>query len=221
MEQAKEFKISRLKLDYNLYPRHRIDRYHVSEMKQAIMAGVTMPPIIADSKSKRVVDGFHRVEAYKALQHTTISVIFRKYATEAEMFIEAMRLNAAHGRALTTYDKAGCIARAEELKLDPETIISALNMTKERYDELKKTRLAEYKLEAVALKMTTSHMAGETLTEGQSQYNIKAGGLNQSFYINQVIAMLEHDAVDWENDRVINGLRKLYELLEKVLKVKV
>lgn len=221
MEEAKQFKISRLKLDYNLYPRHRIDRYHVGKMKQAILAGATMPPIIADAKSKRVVDGFHRVEAYKAMQNTLIPVIFKKYRIEAEMFIDAMRLNAAHGRSLTPYDKASCIARADELKIDPQSIITALNMTRERYDELKKTRLAEYKLEPVALKTSTSHLAGEKLTEEQSQYNIKAGGLNQGFYINQVIAMLECDAVDWENERVTSGLRKLYELLEKVIKVKV
>lgn len=54
-------------LDYGLYPRHSIDSQHVSYMVESIRAGVALPPVVIDKKSKRVVDGFHRVTAFQHL----------------------------------------------------------------------------------------------------------------------------------------------------------
>ena len=52
-----------LVLDFNFYPRHKVDDYHVSEIRASMQAGVIMPPVRADKASKRVVDGLHRVTA--------------------------------------------------------------------------------------------------------------------------------------------------------------
>lgn len=221
--KIEKVKASTLLLDYDLYPREKIDPYHTREMKETLKAGGKLPPILVDRKSNRIVDGFHRVRAYQGLYgaDTEIPTIFKEWKDEASMFLEAIELNATHGRALTAYDKARCIARAETLKLEPELVASALKMTVDRVGELKAARFAQYKSEPAVLKRTASHLAGEDLTYKQVKYNVKAGGMNQSFYINQVIAMLEANTVDWESESVKKGLRKLFELLEKALKVKV
>jgi len=218
-ETAQEVKVSTLVLDYDFYPREQIQSFHVRQMVEAMEAGVILPPIIVDRKSKRVVDGFHRVRAYQKLygKDATIPAILKTYKTEADMFADGIALNTTHGRPLTPYDKARCIARAEELKMEPQMTARALNMTPERLGELRASRIATYKMKPVTLKQTMAHLAGGELTDDQYAYNRKAGGPNQTFFINQIIAMIEADAVNWENDKVVSALVKLYDLLDKVI----
>jgi len=220
-ETTRTIKASVLVLDYDFYPREQIQSFHVRQMVDALEAGGILPPIIVDKKSKRVVDGFHRVRAYQKMygRDTTIPAILKTYETEADMFADGISLNTAHGRPLTPYDKARCIARAEELKMEPQTTARALNMTPERLGELRASRIATYKMKPVTLKQTTTHLAGQELTDEQYAYNVKAGGPNQTFFINQVIAMLEVEGViNWEDEKVVKALKRLHDLLDEALK---
>lgn len=215
-------KVSELLLDYELYPRERIEPFNVTQMLEALRAGRELPPVVIDRKSQRVVDGFHRVRAYQKLYglDAEIPVELKDYKDDAQMFADAVRLNANHGRQLSTYDRARCIAKAESLKLEPAVISSILNMTLERITDMKAERFATYKMEPRVLKRTTAHLAGRELTDDEAEYNVKAGGMHQTFYINQVIAMLEADTVNWENQKVGNALKKLYDLLDKAFMVR-
>ncbi len=219
---VRKIKVSRLLLDYEFYPRDRIESFNVNQMAESLRVGLELPPITVDRKSKRVVDGFHRVRAYQKVYgvDSKIPAELKDYKDDAEMFCDAIRLNANHGRQLSSYDRARCIAKAEALKLEPEIIASVLNMTLERMGEMKAQRFATYKMEPRVLKRTTAFLAGKELSDDEVQYNIKAGGMHQTFYINQVIAMLEADTVNWENPRVSTALKKLYDLLDKALMVK-
>lgn len=219
-ETTRMVKTSKLVLDYDLYPREQIQSFHVRQMVEALEAGTVLPPITVDRKSKRVVDGFHRVRAYQKLygKDAEISAILRIYESEAQMFAEAIALNTSHGRSLTPYDRARCIARAEELKMEPAVAAKALNMTVEALGRLKTERLGYFQTKPIVLKRTTVHLAGEEITEEQFAYNRQAGGMPPTFYINQVIAMLEADAVDWEDEKVVRVLNRLRELLDKALK---
>ena len=219
-ETTRMVKIAKLVLDYDLYPREQIQSFNVRQMVEALEAGTVLPPIIVERKSKRVVDGFHRVRAYQKLygKDAEVSAIFRTYEGEAQMFAGAIALNSTHGRNLTPYDRARCLARAEELKMDPAVVAKALNMTIETMGRLKTERLGYFHTKPIVLKRTITHLAGEELNEEQFEYNRRAGGMNQTFFINQIIAMLEADVVDWENERVVKALKHLHELLDKALK---
>jgi len=99
--------INSLVLDFTLYPRCRVDDQHASYMLESVKAGVELPPVIIDKKSKRVIDGFHRVTAMKRFfklnkkEKPEITAIIKTYKSEADMFLDAMKYNAAHGRMLT------------------------------------------------------------------------------------------------------------------------
>jgi hypothetical protein len=218
MKQTK-VKASKLVLDYTLYPREQIQSYHVGQIAEALEAGTVLPPIVVDRKSQRITDGFHRVKAYRKVfgKDAQIPAVFKDYESEAEMFADAIVLNAAHGKNLTPYDRARCIARAEELNMAPDEVARALNMTVESLGELKAERLAYFHAKPIVLKRTTAHLAGEELTDDQMEYNRRSGGMNQDFYINQLIGMLEADAVDWESEKVVGALKRLKELLDKSL----
>lgn len=224
----KEMRVSHIPLaalvmDFNIYPRHRVDPYHVRGMVETLRSGATLPPIRVDRASKRVVDGFHRVEAYRQLSGDTAKVpaALVSYKTEADLLADAVRLNAAHGRPLTTQDKVRCIILLEKQGTALARVGQLLHLTEERVTQLKAEKMATAAQEPIALKFTTAHMAGQDLTPEQASYNVKAGGMHQLFYVHQVTAMLEHDMVDWGNSRMEAELRKLYSLLGDMLTAKV
>src|SRR3990172_8850015 len=78
---------SDLVLDFTIYPRSSVDATTVSQYVLALQAGEQFPPIIVDRKTKRVVDGFHRVKAY-IIAHgdeTKIPGIWGDFKDETEM----------------------------------------------------------------------------------------------------------------------------------------
>ena len=215
MLMIRRVKISSLLLDYTLYPRREVDALQVSRMAEALRAGRKLPPITVDEKSKRVIDGWHRIKAHEQLKITTIEANLKAYKDEAEMFLDAVRLNATHGRQLMTYDHTRCIAKADELNIAPEAIADALNITVERCDKLREVRFASYAGKPVALKRTLGHLAGTKLTSKQAGFLSRAGGMNQLFYVNQVIGLVESESIDWGNTPLVMALNRLYELLKK------
>ena len=203
--------------DFKLYPRAQVDSYHVGEMVESLRAGTMLPPIIADRESKRIIDGFHRVRAHQRAFgiNAKVRVDLRDYPDEATMFKEAMTLNSSHGRNLTMYDKTRCLLLAKEMGIERTVVSTALNITVERADQLLLDRVAA---SGEVLKRTMHHLAGKTLTEEQAEHNrARAGGLDQLFYINQVVALLETDSIDWTRANVKDKLHLLSALLAEKL----
>ena len=112
-------------------------------------------------------------------------------------------------------DKTKCVIMLEKAKYPIAQISKALGLTAEKIALLKAERTATRGGKSVALKLSTSHLAGMDLTKEQMRYQEAAGGLHQSFYVNQVISMLEADAVDWDNEKLVALLGKLAQLLSE------
>lgn len=218
-EKVTWIKASRLVLDGDLWPRQDMQAYDKTSIVEALQAGTELPPIIVDKKTKKVVDGFHRTEAYRKLYgpDAKIPCIMRAYANESDMYVDAMTLNNSHGKKLTEHDKVRCLIRAEELGIDTETTARALNMTVESLGKLRTQRLGYFHTKPVVLKGTTSYLAGTELTAEQVSANREAAGRPATFYIQQVINLLEADALDMESEKVVKSLHRLHELLDKAL----
>lgn len=219
----REMKCAELVLDFDLYPRQQIDSQHVSEMIEADKAGVEFEPVVVDKKSKRITDGFHRHRKQVRMHgpDATIMAIEKDYKTDADMFLDAMRYNANHGRALATYDRAHAILLAGRLGIDDKGVADALGMTMERVATLRVDRHAKAgngKLgRSVAIKRTIGHMAGKKLTSGQVAVNKKLGGMNQLFYVRQLLMLFEEDLIDRENEELMKELKVLREKLSESL----
>ncbi|TET67570.1 MAG: hypothetical protein E3J56_12670 [Candidatus Aminicenantes bacterium] len=208
--------ISRLILDFNLYPRHTIDDQHVHYIIEAMKSNGNLPPIIADKESKRVVDGFHRVTATKKLygENAKINVIFKTYHDEGEIFRDAMRYNADHGRMLTKYDRVRCLLVADELGIEPENVAKDLKMSLQAVGELRADRVGKLNHDDIPIKRTIRHMAGRQLTDEQVRVNKDLSGMPQLFYVNQLIKILRADLLDRQNEQLLIGLRELRQLIE-------
>ena len=216
----KTYKLSELVLDFNVYPRGKVDSQHVAQFVTSIEAKVELPPIIVEKKSKRIVEGFHRFNAYKRAYDLDYEVtcIEKSYKDDGEFFLAAMQYNASHGRALTPHDQAHCLIMAENFKLSDHLVATALNLTTGRIKGLRSTRIGKIGARPIALKQTIKHLAGRNLSENQEVANRKLGGMNQLFYVNQVVMLIENDLVDMDNNQLMNGFKKLRALLVQYLR---
>ena len=216
----KKMKAAELVLDFGLYPRNNVDEHNVKNLVDALAAGTELPPVIIDRKSKRVVDGFHRVRAHLRLfgDNAEIDVITKNYKNDAELFLDAMRYNASHGAKLDTCDRTHCVIIAERLSIPLDAVAGALHMPERNLGALRNDRTAQGPGGlAVALKRTNRHFAGLQLTKVQEEANRRSSGMNQVFYVNQIIDLIESKLLDTEDKKLLGRLRDLHGLLEGLL----
>jgi hypothetical protein len=217
-------KVGELVLDFDVYPRMSVDSQHIGYMHVALDAGVKLPPVVVCAKTLRVADGFHRCRLYLGVygpEHP-VDVIERKYPNDAALFADAMRMNANHGRTLSSHDRVHCALLAEKLALTLDITASALGMTVEKLTTLRADRTATLTIAGKArgpmipLKQTIRHMAGQTLTHEQAKANERLSGMNQLFYVNQLTMLLKADLIDLENEDLMAALYELGGLIRKL-----
>lgn len=126
--------LTELVQDFSVYPRLGCSLEHIQTLVAAIEAGVKLPPIIICRKTRKVVDGFHRVKAYTEAFGCGIGVEVeeRDYVDDKALFLDAIKSNASHGQTFSSGDRKLAIERAMAFKIDPELVASALNMKVER-----------------------------------------------------------------------------------------
>lgn len=218
----KRYQLSELILDFDLYPRGGVDPAHVTQIAEALVAGASVPPIIIDKISKRIVDGFHRWKAFWRLfgEKYEVECVEKSYKNEGEMFLDAMRYNASHGRVLTPHDKAHCLLLGDRLNISADLVAESLNLTPERLGKLRSDRIGKFGSQDIALKQTIRHMAGKKLNKKQAGVNEKLSGMNAVFYVNQLIMLLDSELIDQSNEKLVSKLFELSDLLDGHLRKK-
>jgi hypothetical protein len=215
-----KMKVAELIEDFGLYPRSQVDGSHVQKLAEALLAGETLPPIIVDD-SGRLIDGFHRRRAVLRVHgdDAEIEVEVRQYANERERYLDALRLNARHGKGITGAELTGAILKAEHFKLKPKVVASALGIRTERVEKIRQTKTAELRQAVMAhgkkipLKRSVYHLAGKTLTDPQAEAMDMLPGQPQALLVQQLIRLIETNSLDLDDERVVTGLARLRDLL--------
>lgn len=183
--------ISWLVLDATLYPRTQVSSTRVSQLVEAIEAGAKLPPIVA-LPDGRVLDGFHRVHAWRRLGVEKVPVIVREVASEAEAFALACELNVAHGQPLQPLDQRRAVLRLMELGYERERACAIAKVSPARLEEVERSSVAKGPDgRAVIVKRGLSHLAGRRLSSRQLEANERYQGFRAVFYVNQLITYLE------------------------------
>jgi hypothetical protein len=100
-----QFKLDQLVMDNDVRVRNDISGPHIAQLVRVLEHGeTTLPPPVADIKTKIVVDGWARIHAYRRMDIDEIPVDFRKFQNKESMLAKSAELNIAHGRMLDTYD---------------------------------------------------------------------------------------------------------------------
>lgn len=216
---ARQVKVSTLVLDFTVYPRHRLDDVNLRTIRESVAAGETLPPVIADTKTKRVADGFHRVtELLRRDPDANIAVEFIDYDDDKALFLDAVRRNARHGARLSPYDRARCLELANVLTIDPTAIAGALAVSVDVTAKIRAARTAfDPNGAPLQLKRPFRHRAGQTLNETEMHANEKSSGWTARFHADQIVMLLGADAVDLSDDATIDSLRKCGEMIAQAL----
>jgi hypothetical protein len=219
-----KIKATSLVIDYNLYPRGDVDSQNIHYLTRALEAGHKLPPIVVERKTKRIVDGVHRWHAHRKFSgkdDVEIECIQKDYRNEKEFFLDAARYNNAHGVQLTTFDRVKCVIKAKELKISNKDIADALAITPKQLVKISEERIGRVRIwregdkpsPEVPLKRTIKHMAGKALTQKQMGYNDKLSGMNPSFYINQLLMLIDGDLVDMADEELMKKLDELQKAI--------
>lgn len=214
----RRLQVGELILDFSLYPRQSIDPQNVTHLREALDAGVSLPPVVACGKTLRVVDGFHRVRTYLHRHGPTfeVDVDDRDYANDAELFADAIRFNSAHGRGLTSYDRAHCTIVAQRINLPADLMARCMNITPNKLSDIRATRLAAVDgpdPRPIPIKRTIRHLNGQTLTQEQHAASKRLSGMDQVFYVNQLTTLIEMDLLDKSNGELMGRIRYLGVLI--------
>lgn len=231
MATLKTVTIADLVEDYAVYPRRKLDEQHVSDLVQALNAGAALPPVIAEEKTLRLVDGFHRTRAYRRVQGDSgkIKVELRAYAADADLFLDAARLNAGHGRKLARADQIRIAVRASELGVPNEQIATALAVRTDRVEKLQ-LRIVVTDVGAnssggrllvkAPSKPVARHLEGRQITAEQAEAIDHGPGLPAIRLVHDLTKWLHADVLDLTDDKLVDALLELAVLIGERIPVR-
>ena len=217
-----EIRVGSLVLDFSLYPRASgVNSQNISSMREALDAGARFPPIVACRRTLRVSDGFHRTKMYTGRfgPDHLVMVDDREYATDAELLLDAVRLNASHGQRLGAYDRIHVAILAERLSISPAETAAALHISVPKIGVLRATRVATVDgatPHQIPLKRILKHLNGTVLTQPQQAAHLRLGGMDQRFHADQLILLIESGLLEVSNGDLIGRLRRLADLIAQI-----
>lgn len=186
---AKTVDISAVVLDATLYPRTQVNMTRVEQLVDAVRAGAELPPIVC-TPDLRVLDGWHRYEAWKRLGMMEVPVAIRKVASEAEAFAVAVELNVTHGLPLQRYDQRRIVLRMRELGFEPHQISELVRVPGPRLEEIIREAGRAPDGRLVPVKRGLEHLAGKKLTGKELEVNRRYQGFRAEFYARQLLYYL-------------------------------
>jgi hypothetical protein len=219
-DRMEKIQAAKLVQDMNLYPRHYVNPYHVTTLREALKAGIEFPPVIADRETRKVIDGFHRIAAL--LRHlgdaVEVAVEWRDYKDEAEMFQDAIRLNANHGQKLYKTDWVRCAAIGEDLGITVEIVADCLSITVEKLEHVCEVRTTANgdRAKSTVLKPGQEKWAGKRLSAKQQAAVRSTFGEIKRFAA-VLASNLEAQLVDLDDAEFVEELVKLKRVLDQVL----
>jgi len=125
--------VGALVLDPKVYFRAGIVPGHVGELEEAARAGKDLGVLVVESGTLRLVDGAHRQVALRRVHGDAfqVAVEMREYSDDQSLFLDAVALNARHGRRLDAHDLRAVWERSRELAIDVEALADCLSMRKD------------------------------------------------------------------------------------------
>jgi len=213
--------VNSLIFDEAFFPRHAIDRQNVAGMKEALTNGISLPPIVACKKTKKIIDGYHRFMALVELfgEDAKHEITFETYRSDKQRLMRAIQLNYTHGLKLSRYDLAHCVILGQKWDLSKEDIAKGLGVRPEYIEGITRDRFARnggsnaLQGKPNPLKRSIRHKANMKLTPEQQEANAALSGWPARFHAEQLILMISTDLIDTKDAATMDALQKLKKLL--------
>ncbi len=219
--KQKLLKISQIKRRDDLYPRNQTNYITTLRYSSALQTGAVFPPVTV-AKVKRtyiLIDGAHRIEAFKMNKEPYIQVEILENLSEKEMFIESVKRNTSHGLQFSAQETARIVLKLRGLKVSKNKIAELVRIPNDRLKPFMAKRMIrivgdEGGVKGIdILKSEVKHLAGGYSGELDQKKFI---GISQIQIINDLINLVEKDLINFDNKTVNARLRKLYKLLGNI-----
>ena len=224
-ENMKEIvKTDEIKLDNNFYPRFKQSWVTVQDYAESMRIGAKFPPIVLGKHWGKfyLIDGFHRLKAYEQNGVKYVETEILKIKNKQQIYIEAVKLNAIHGRPFSFQEKINIAVNLEKMKIAPETITKIIGIGRKKLKQFKVEKISYTPSgNEVILKKPLEHLAGLNLDEEQLNSQEKIiGGLGQAQIINSLIEMIDSETINLNHKIVKRRIKTLYRKLKKLFEVK-
>jgi len=216
--KTKNIDVTQVVLNKELYPRHNLNWAIKCRYYNALQAGAKFPPIcVAELNNQLVlVDGNHRLNAYKDSGIATIPSEVLKGLDEKAIYIEAVKRNVSQGQAFSTYDTTKLILDLQKWQLSLEAISELISIPVDKvmpFVMARTTHITDTG-EEIALKSPLKNLATIPLS---SNPNDKMSGASrtQLAMIEGVTHLVKNDWVDYTSEHIRKKMNELWIALGK------
>lgn len=216
---TKKLAVASLVEDFSLYPRNRVDDSHVNDLVRALQSGAELPPLIACAKTLRIVDGVHRRRAFlKAYgEDAKAQVELRKYATDAELFLDAVEFNSHHGRKLDRHDQTRIVLRLRELNVEDKVIALRLHIPEPTIQMLSLRIVTDSAGVSYPAKRGMKHLYGKEVTDEQISAMRSVRSAEVGRLCLELTRLIDAGMVDMDDDAIVQRLSALQASLSHLL----
>ena len=207
--------------DEDLYPRTQENWQTIYDYSESIKTGAVFPPIVlAMFKGKKVlVDGLHRLKAFRNLHIEKIPAIVLIGLSRNEIFEEAVKRNIAHGRVLSPYEKRLIILRLRAMKYKTDEICTIVQIPFDRIESFLGSNIVNSITgEQVVTKAPLEFMTGKVLSgneiakliKSQKKLNVK----DQELVLMQLRDLLKGKLINFKNVKISKLVNEIKGLLK-------
>jgi hypothetical protein len=212
-------KVKEIIFDEGLYPRNKPSWILSNEYTEKIKMGVKFPPIFVGKyhRKKYIIDGYHRLTAYKNNGIQYVDCETKDYSDKKEMFIDAVKMNSSHGRPYSFQEKLSIVLRLEKISVDKNTISKIIGISTNNIKRFKAERVTTNpKGKEIVVKAPFKHLVEQGLDNEQINANVKMVGKGQHQVIDMLIKMVESESINFESDIIRRSLKRLYKDLKQI-----
>ncbi len=227
--------ISEIFFDEDLYPRNLYNWQTGYDYSQSMKTGSKFPDIILAiyNNKKYLVDGKHRIEAYKLLKIKEVDAIIHVGWNRKKIYTQAVKANISHGRVLSPYEKRMIAMKLLEFEYKNSEISKIIQVPLDKLERFVTQRSVNVltgvstedsassaqKIAKMIVKSGAGHYSGTTLDLKQAS-NIESVQRNWNMHsqvdlLKQVIDLIENNFLDLQNSKVLEKFNYLRNLIIK------
>lgn len=195
--------------------------------RERLRAGAVFPPITVTPHPDKpehylIIDGYHRLAAYRAEKHTHIMCELAHYPNEQERYLDSVRRNATHGKPLAPIDIAVIDAVALELEIETPKVLEVLCITPEYLANIRVRKQTNIQVNGINIPIAKSWEPYKDAVENNPEiapFARRALGTSLNRLVRQLIAIIElltNDAVRKHWDLLVELYNTLHNKLLQV-----